>query len=50
MLAYTIRRIGISFITFFLASILIFAIIQLPPGDFATYVISQTGDMEDRSS
>ena len=45
MLAYTIRRIGISFITFFLASILIFAIIQLPPGDFATYVISQTGDM-----
>lgn len=45
MLAYTIRRIGIAFITFVLASVLIFAIIQLPPGDFATYVIGQTGDM-----
>lgn len=44
MLSYIIRRLGISVITFFLATVLIFAIIQLPPGDFVNYIISQTGD------
>lgn len=43
MLSYIVRRLGISLVTFFLATILIFAIIQLPPGDFVNYMISQSG-------
>jgi len=42
--SYFVRRLGVAVITFFLASILIFFIIQLPPGDFVTYAISQSGD------
>lgn len=44
MKSYFVRRLGVAVITFFLASLLIFFIIQLPPGDFVTYAISQSGD------
>ena len=43
MFSFIVRRLGISAITFFLATILIFLIIQLPPGDFVNYAVSQAG-------
>lgn len=41
MVSYIIKRIGISMTTFLLATILIFCIIQLPPGNFVDYQLSQ---------
>lgn len=40
---YIVRRVGIAFITLFFSTILIFAVIKLPPGDFVSYAISQSG-------
>lgn len=45
MLRYIIRRLGIALVTLFLATILIFTIIQLPPGDFVDYMISQMSNV-----
>ena len=45
MFRYILRRLGIALITFFLATILIFCIIQLPPGDFVDYMISQMSNV-----
>ncbi len=44
MFSYLLKRFGAAVVTFFLASLLIFFIIQLPPGDFVTYAIGQSGD------
>lgn len=44
MFIYILKRLQAAIVTFFLASILIFLIIQLPPGDFVTYAIGQSGD------
>lgn len=41
MLGYIIRRVLFSLVTIFLVSILSFAIIQLPPGDFVDSYIAQ---------
>jgi len=43
MTGYILRRIGIALITLFFSTILIFVIIKLPPGDFVSYAISQSG-------
>ena len=42
MLSFIIRRILYSIPLLFIISILIFFIIQLPPGDYATWYVSQT--------
>ena len=41
MLTYTIHRIMIMIPTLFAISILVFVIIQLPPGDFLTNQIAE---------
>jgi peptide/nickel transport system permease protein len=42
MSQYLVQRFVWMIITFFLATLLIFTIIQLSPGDFVTYIVSQT--------
>src|SRR3954465_3880325 len=52
MTNYIIRRLVSMIFTFFLLSILIFIIIQLPPGDFVTRYVAalhQQGDVVDQS-
>jgi len=41
MLAFTVRRLLLAFLTVWVISVLAFAIIQLPPGDFVTAYIAQ---------
>lgn len=41
MLTYIIRRLLMGIVTLFAISIISFAIIQLPPGDFISYYVSQ---------
>ena len=50
MFRYVLRRLGIALITYFLATILIFCIIQLPPGDFVDYMISQMSNVASEGS
>ena len=42
MLSFIIRRILYSLPLLFIISIIIFFIIELPPGDYATWYVSQT--------
>ena len=41
MVSYLIRRLLLTIPTLFLTSILIFLLVQLPPGDFLTYKIME---------
>ena len=41
MVAFLLRRLALGFVTIWLISILSFAIIQLPPGDFVSAYIAQ---------
>lgn len=53
MLAYVIRRILVMIPTLFVASMLIFAIIRLPPADFVTTLVAtaaQSGSSSDQAS
>jgi len=42
MYSYLLRRIGVAAVTFIFSTILVFMIIQLPPGDFVDYILSRT--------
>jgi peptide/nickel transport system permease protein len=47
MLGYILRRIAIMIPTLFIISIITFAVIQLPPGDFLTSYVAQLRSMGD---
>ena len=44
MLAFVARRLALMVPTLFAISLVSFAIIQLPPGDYATTLVSQLED------
>ena len=51
MVSYIIRRIAIMIPLFFMISLLLFWIIQLPPGDYLTSLVAimaQQGDTKSR--